>query len=192
MYFSKTKLWEREREMALPHRMSLRPGLLWLTANLVLITQGLSRNNNSFSILYTQYDIFSYSLRCLRLLLGVHVSHVEDHWSTRLSTYHVLPLSQWTQLQDSQRSETFKCGHTSCGNCNLGWFFRRGPAEIKWTGLTLNWLILTSYSYCDQLLTELLQGKISTWHSAGEGHFLVTEPQEDYSCTLLSTQGASD
>jgi hypothetical protein len=30
---------EREREMAPPNRMSLRPGLLWLTPNLVLIIQ---------------------------------------------------------------------------------------------------------------------------------------------------------
>jgi hypothetical protein len=61
MYFSKAKVYvvcgknkssrpdknrikERER-MALPNRMSLRPGLLWLTQNLALIIQCLSRNN---------------------------------------------------------------------------------------------------------------------------------------------------
>jgi hypothetical protein len=31
--------------MALPNRMSLRPGLLWLTLNLALIIQCLSRNS---------------------------------------------------------------------------------------------------------------------------------------------------
>jgi hypothetical protein len=36
-YFRKTKLYERE--MALADRMSLVPGLLWLTINLVLIIQ---------------------------------------------------------------------------------------------------------------------------------------------------------
>jgi hypothetical protein len=36
----------RDREkMALPNRMSLRPGLLWLTLNLALMIQCLSRNN---------------------------------------------------------------------------------------------------------------------------------------------------
>jgi hypothetical protein len=33
---------EREREIALPNRMSLCPGLLWLTLNLALIIQCLS------------------------------------------------------------------------------------------------------------------------------------------------------
>jgi hypothetical protein len=35
-YFSKVELCKRE--MALPNRMSLRPGLLWLTLNLALIS----------------------------------------------------------------------------------------------------------------------------------------------------------
>jgi hypothetical protein len=34
--------------MALLNRMSLRPGLLWLTLNLALIIQSLSRNNIFF------------------------------------------------------------------------------------------------------------------------------------------------
>jgi hypothetical protein len=33
---------EREREMALPNRMTLRPGLLWLALNFSLIIQRLS------------------------------------------------------------------------------------------------------------------------------------------------------
>jgi hypothetical protein len=37
----KNRTKERER-MALPNRMSLRPGLLWLTLNLALIIQCLS------------------------------------------------------------------------------------------------------------------------------------------------------
>jgi hypothetical protein len=37
-----------EREMTLPNRMSLRPGLLWLTLNLALIIQCLSWNNIYF------------------------------------------------------------------------------------------------------------------------------------------------
>jgi hypothetical protein len=46
MYFSEAKIYERE--MALPNRMSLRPGLLWLTFNRALIIQCLSRNNVCF------------------------------------------------------------------------------------------------------------------------------------------------
>jgi hypothetical protein len=42
----------RQREMTLPNRASLRPGLLWLTLNLALIIQCLSRNNR-FSTLHT-------------------------------------------------------------------------------------------------------------------------------------------
>jgi hypothetical protein len=34
--------------MALPNRMSLRPGLLWITLNLALIIQCLSQNNVFF------------------------------------------------------------------------------------------------------------------------------------------------
>jgi hypothetical protein len=42
----KNRIKERERnKMALPNRMSLLPGLLWLTLNLALIIQCLSRNN---------------------------------------------------------------------------------------------------------------------------------------------------
>jgi hypothetical protein len=36
---------EREKKMALPNRMSLRPDLLWLNLNLALMIQCLSRNN---------------------------------------------------------------------------------------------------------------------------------------------------
>jgi hypothetical protein len=39
----KNRIKERQREkMALPNRMSLRPGLLWLTLNLALDIQCLS------------------------------------------------------------------------------------------------------------------------------------------------------
>jgi hypothetical protein len=54
--------------MALPNRMSLRPGLLWLTLNLALIVQRLSWNN-----IYSFFN-FTYPLRCLR------VPQVEYHW----------------------------------------------------------------------------------------------------------------
>jgi hypothetical protein len=45
---------EREREIALLNRMSLRPGLLWLTLDLALIIQCSSRNNIFFSTLHTR------------------------------------------------------------------------------------------------------------------------------------------
>jgi hypothetical protein len=35
---------EREREISLPNRMSLHPGLLWLTLNQALVSQCLSLN----------------------------------------------------------------------------------------------------------------------------------------------------
>jgi hypothetical protein len=48
--------------MALPNRMSLRPGLLWLTLNLALIIQCLSWNNIFifFLILRIPQDVFVY------------------------------------------------------------------------------------------------------------------------------------
>jgi hypothetical protein len=46
------------------NRISLRPGLLWLTLSLALIIQRLSRNVSS-SILHTPYDVFAYLLRDL-------------------------------------------------------------------------------------------------------------------------------
>jgi hypothetical protein len=45
--------------MALPNRMSLRPGLLWLTLNLATIIQCLSRNNSSFPHFYITRKMFS-------------------------------------------------------------------------------------------------------------------------------------
>jgi hypothetical protein len=49
--------------------MSLRPGLLWITLNLDMIIQCLSRNNLFFPppILHTPEDV-SYPLRCLGVL----------------------------------------------------------------------------------------------------------------------------
>jgi hypothetical protein len=61
--------------MALPNRMSLRPGLLWLTLNLDLIIQCLSWNNIFIFLNFT------YPLRCLRVTPGVHVPQVEYHCS---------------------------------------------------------------------------------------------------------------
>jgi hypothetical protein len=58
--------------MALPNRMSLRPGLLWLTLNLTLIIQCLSQNNNFFNC--------TYPVRCFRVPPGVRVPRVEGHW----------------------------------------------------------------------------------------------------------------
>jgi hypothetical protein len=59
-YLAKQNYTVWEREMTLPNRMLLRPGLLWLTLNLTLIIQYLSRNNISLSILHTPSDIFAY------------------------------------------------------------------------------------------------------------------------------------
>ena len=60
--------------MALPNRMSLLPGLLWLTQNLALIIQCLSWNN-------TFFFNFTYPLICLRFPPGVRVPQVEYHCS---------------------------------------------------------------------------------------------------------------
>jgi hypothetical protein len=46
----KNRIKEREKKKALPNRMSLRPGLLWLTVNLAMIIQCLSWNNISIFI----------------------------------------------------------------------------------------------------------------------------------------------
>jgi hypothetical protein len=64
---------EIEREMVLPNRMSLRPGLLWLTENLALIIQCLSLNN---ILLY-----FTYPVSWFRVPPGVQVPQAEDHSS---------------------------------------------------------------------------------------------------------------
>jgi hypothetical protein len=68
-YLSKAKLYlcvcvcvcvckrEREREMSLHNRMSLRPGLLWLTLILALIIQCLSWNNIFFNITQALWDV---------------------------------------------------------------------------------------------------------------------------------------
>jgi hypothetical protein len=63
LYFSRPKFYEREREreLAPPNQMSLRPSPLWLTLNLALIIQCLSR---LFFVLNTPQDIFAYSLIC--------------------------------------------------------------------------------------------------------------------------------
>jgi hypothetical protein len=63
---------EREREMALPNRMSLHPGLLWLTLNLALSIQCLSWN--IYIYIYIFFFYFNYPLRCL------HILQVEYHW----------------------------------------------------------------------------------------------------------------
>jgi hypothetical protein len=55
--------------MALPNRMSLRPGLLWLILNLALIIQCLSWN--IFIFFY-----FTYPLRCLHVPPGVRVCNL--------------------------------------------------------------------------------------------------------------------
>jgi hypothetical protein len=47
--------------MALLNRMFLRPALLWLTQNMALIIQCLSRNN-------PPPPNFAYPVRCLRVL----------------------------------------------------------------------------------------------------------------------------
>jgi hypothetical protein len=57
--------------MALPNRMSLRPGLWWLTLNLAQIIQCLSWNNIFI------YFNFTYPLRCLRVPQGVRVPQVD-------------------------------------------------------------------------------------------------------------------
>jgi hypothetical protein len=58
--------------------MSLRPGLQWLTVNLALIIQCLSWNN---MCLHIQYGVFGYPLTHLRVLPGVRLPQVVDHWS---------------------------------------------------------------------------------------------------------------
>jgi hypothetical protein len=59
--------------MALPNRMSLRPGLLWLTLNLALIILCLSWINIFFLN-------FTYPLRCLRVpSVEYHCSN--QHWN---------------------------------------------------------------------------------------------------------------
>jgi hypothetical protein len=68
--------------MALPNRMSLRPGLLWLTVNLALIILCLSWNNVFIFLNFT------YPLRCLCVPPGVRVPQVEYHWCNK---YRVFP-----------------------------------------------------------------------------------------------------
>jgi hypothetical protein len=58
--------------MVLANRMSLRPGLLWLTLNLALIIQCSSWNK-----IYMYIFNFTYLLRCLR----VRVPQIEYRWS---------------------------------------------------------------------------------------------------------------
>jgi hypothetical protein len=76
--------------MALPNRMSLRPGLLWLIINQALIIQCLSRNN-----IYIFFN-FTYPLKYVRVILlgvfaysargegGVRVTQVEDQSYIRM------------------------------------------------------------------------------------------------------------
>jgi hypothetical protein len=65
-YFSKAKLYEQIFYQLLTwfsrvNRMSLRPGLLWLTIKLALIIQCVSHNNIFFlSVLHTPRDVFAY------------------------------------------------------------------------------------------------------------------------------------
>jgi hypothetical protein len=51
---------ERDREIGLPDRISLRLGLRWLTKNLALIIHCLSRNDIWFQI-YIPRKMFSYT-----------------------------------------------------------------------------------------------------------------------------------
>jgi hypothetical protein len=79
--------------MMLQNRMPLRPGLLWLTLNLALIIQCLSRNNIYFlADLRTPQDVFAYPLRCFRVPLkmfsgarGLRIPQFEDHCSRQVS-----------------------------------------------------------------------------------------------------------
>jgi hypothetical protein len=66
MYFSKAKLFDYIFYQILMwfcpvNLMSLRPDLLWLISNMVLIVQCLSRF--FFSILHTPEDVIAYPLR---------------------------------------------------------------------------------------------------------------------------------
>jgi hypothetical protein len=56
--------------VALSNRMSLRPGLLWLTLNLALI---ISVYHEIFysSVLHKPYYVFAYSVRCISLSLSL-------------------------------------------------------------------------------------------------------------------------
>jgi hypothetical protein len=56
--------------MALPNRMSLRPGLLWLTLNLALFILRFSRSSTSFFS-------FIYPVMYLRVLPEARVPQVE-------------------------------------------------------------------------------------------------------------------
>jgi hypothetical protein len=69
---------EREREMALPARMSLRPGLLWITVNLALIIQCLSQND--IYILFFKFYIRSKTFS--RTAGGICTTYVEE-WESR-------------------------------------------------------------------------------------------------------------
>jgi hypothetical protein len=76
--------------MALPNRISLSPGLLWLTLNLTLIIQCLSRNN------IFVLNVSAYPIRCLWVPPWVCVPHVENHCSIfygHMSTRYALLLN---------------------------------------------------------------------------------------------------
>jgi hypothetical protein len=60
--------------------MPLRPGLLWLTLNLALITQCLSRNNI--------FVKFTCPVRYFRVPPWVRVPQVEYHWSIAVFARH--------------------------------------------------------------------------------------------------------
>jgi hypothetical protein len=60
----------RERNGALPNRMALRLGLLWLTLILALIIQ--CSHDLSFN--------FTQPVRCLRESPAIRVTQIEEHW----------------------------------------------------------------------------------------------------------------
>jgi hypothetical protein len=53
--------------MALPNRISLLPGLLWLTLNLALIIQHLSDNNIFLSLLHPKISSITRGLRVIQV-----------------------------------------------------------------------------------------------------------------------------
>jgi hypothetical protein len=97
---------ERDRQMALPNRMSLRPGLLWLTLNLALIIPCLSRNNIYIYINFTCLVI------CFPDTQVVRVPQVEDHrfkalyFYVHVSSICLLRIQAMRDVQSVQRTTT--------------------------------------------------------------------------------------
>jgi hypothetical protein len=95
--------------MALPNRMSLHQGLLWLTLNLALIIQGLLQNNIYVFHSYTPHEMYSRTL-------GDTLPHAEDHCSVGTEKNH-----GWYKLGDSSwrpcRITTAKSRWSVAGLC---------------------------------------------------------------------------